>query len=101
MYLADRCGLRLEPDFDRLVFGVLGKLCHDRRSEVFLNASWTSSSACGWRGRTCFVLAVLASPFKSKSRLEARFFAQQARIGFSVHTSSNCFFFHEVFDRIR
>ena len=45
-------GFVLEPDFDRLVFGVLGKLCRDGRGEVFLNASWASSSACGWRGRT-------------------------------------------------
>jgi hypothetical protein len=42
----------LEPDFDRLVFGVLRKLRRDGRGEVFLNASWASSSACGWRGRT-------------------------------------------------
>jgi hypothetical protein len=44
--------LVLEPDFDRLVLGVVGKLCRDRRGEVFLNASWASSLACGWRGRT-------------------------------------------------
>ncbi len=45
-------GLVLEPDFDRLVFGVVGELRRDRRGEVFLNASWASSSACGWRGLT-------------------------------------------------
>jgi hypothetical protein len=44
--------LVLEPDFDRLVLGVVGKLCRDRRGEVFLNACWVSSSVCGWRGRT-------------------------------------------------
>jgi len=45
-------GFVLEPDFDRLAFGMFGKSCRDRRGEVFLNASWASSSACGWRGRT-------------------------------------------------
>jgi len=44
--------LILEPDFDRLVLGVVGQPRRDRRSEVFLNASWASSSVCGWRGRT-------------------------------------------------
>ncbi len=42
----------LEPDFDRLVFGVVGELRSDSGGEVFLNVSWTSSSVCGWRGRT-------------------------------------------------
>jgi len=45
-------GFVLEPDFDRLAFGMFGKSRRDRRGEVFLNASWASSSACGWRGRT-------------------------------------------------
>ena len=49
--LADS-SLVLEPDFDRLVLGVLGKLRRDCRGEVFLNAAWASSLACGWRGRT-------------------------------------------------
>jgi hypothetical protein len=42
----------LEPDFDRLVLGAVGELRRDGRGEVFLNASWASSSAFGWRGRT-------------------------------------------------
>jgi len=42
----------LEPDFDGLVPGAIRELrCH-RRGEVFLNASWASSSLSGWRGRT-------------------------------------------------
>jgi hypothetical protein len=45
-------GLILEPDFERLAFGAVGDLCRDCRGEVFLNVSWASSSACGWRGRT-------------------------------------------------
>ena len=45
-------GFILEPDFDRLVFGAVGDLRHDCRGEVFLNVSWASSSACGWRGLT-------------------------------------------------
>jgi hypothetical protein len=45
-------GFVLEPDFDRLVFGMLGEPRRDRCGKVFLNASWASSSACGWRGRT-------------------------------------------------
>ena len=45
-------GLVLEPDFDRLVFGVVGELRRDCGGEVFLNASWASSLACGWRGLT-------------------------------------------------
>ena len=45
-------GLILEPDFDRFAFGAIGDLRADRRGEVFLNASWASSSACGWRGLT-------------------------------------------------
>ena len=34
----------LEPDFDGLLFGMVGELRRDSRSEVFLNASWASSS---------------------------------------------------------
>src|SRR3979490_2482642 len=49
--LADPC-LILEPDFDRLAFGAIGDLRRDCRGEVFLNVSWASSSACGWRGLT-------------------------------------------------
>ncbi len=45
-------GLILEPDFDRLAFGAVGDLRRDCRGEVFLNVSWASSSACGWRGLT-------------------------------------------------
>jgi hypothetical protein len=45
-------GLILEPDFDRLAFGTGGDLRRDGRGEVFLNVSWASSSACGWRGLT-------------------------------------------------
>jgi hypothetical protein len=45
-------GFILEPDFDRLAFGAVGELRRDCRGEVFLNASWASSSACGWRGLT-------------------------------------------------
>src|SRR3982074_2276534 len=40
-------GFVLEPDFDRLVFGVLGKLRRDRCGKVFLNASCASSSVWG------------------------------------------------------
>src|SRR5438105_12214055 len=40
-------GFVLEPDFDRLVFGVLGKLRRDRCGKVFLNASWASWSVWG------------------------------------------------------
>src|ERR1700716_818785 len=45
-------GLILEPDFDRLALGRGGEPPRDCRGEVFLNASWASSSACGWRGLT-------------------------------------------------
>ena len=45
-------GLILEPDFDRLAFGPVGDLRRDGRGEVFLNVSWASSSALGWRGLT-------------------------------------------------
>jgi hypothetical protein len=45
-------GLILEPDFDRLAFGAVGDLRRDCRGEVFLNVSWASSSAFGWRGLT-------------------------------------------------
>ena len=45
-------GLILEPDFDWLAFGPVGDLRRDCRGEVFLNASWASSSAFGWRGLT-------------------------------------------------
>jgi hypothetical protein len=45
-------GLILEPDFDRLAFGAVGDLRRDGRGEVFLNVSWASSSALGWRGLT-------------------------------------------------
>ena len=45
-------GLILEPDFDRLTFGAVGDLRRDCRGEVFLNVSWASSSAFGWRGLT-------------------------------------------------
>src|SRR6202049_3894559 len=45
-------GLILEPDFDRLAFGAVRDLRRDCRGEVFLNVSWASSSACGWRGLT-------------------------------------------------
>ena len=44
--------LVLEPDFNGLIFGMVGEPRDDRRGEVFLNASWASSSVCGWRGRT-------------------------------------------------
>ena len=42
----------LEPDFERLAFGFLGKPRQNDGGEVFLNASWASSSASRWRGRT-------------------------------------------------
>ena len=42
----------LEPDFDGLVLGAVRELRGERRGEVFLNASWASSSLSGWRGRT-------------------------------------------------
>jgi len=45
-------GFILEPDFDRLAFGAVGDLRRDCRGEVFLNVSWASSSAFGWRGLT-------------------------------------------------
>ena len=45
-------GFVLEPDFDRLAFGAVGELRRDGRGEVFLNVSWASSSAFGWRGLT-------------------------------------------------
>src|SRR5207344_901636 len=45
-------GFILEPNFDRLAFGAVRDLRCDCRGEVFLNASWASSSACGWRGLT-------------------------------------------------
>ena len=44
--LADAC-LVLEPDFDRLVFGVVGEPCRDRCGEVFLKASCAASSVWG------------------------------------------------------
>lgn len=44
--LADAC-LVLEPDFDGLVFGVVGEPCRDRCGEVFLKASCTASSVWG------------------------------------------------------
>src|SRR5580700_2874889 len=34
----------LEPDFDGLLFGMVGELRCDLRGEVFLNVSWASSS---------------------------------------------------------
>jgi hypothetical protein len=37
----------LEPDFDGLACGVVGELRRDGRGEVFLKASWASSSASG------------------------------------------------------
>ena len=39
--------LVLEPDFDGLVFGVVGEPCHDRCGEVFLKASCAASSVWG------------------------------------------------------
>jgi hypothetical protein len=36
-----------------------------------LNMNDLSAQACGMIGLLCFVVAVLASPFKSKIRLEA------------------------------
>jgi hypothetical protein len=44
--LADAC-LVLEPDFDGLVFGVVGEPCRDRCGEVFLKASCAASSVWG------------------------------------------------------
>src|SRR5208337_3074567 len=42
----------LEPDFKRLALGFVGKPLQNLGGEVFLNASWASSSASRWRGRT-------------------------------------------------
>ena len=39
--------LILEPDFDGLVFGVVGEPCRDRCGEVFLKASCAASSVWG------------------------------------------------------
>jgi len=44
--------LVLEPDFERLSFGMIGEFCCERCGEVFLKASCAASSACGCCGRT-------------------------------------------------
>lgn len=49
--LAD-AGFVLEPDFQRLVPGMLRQSLEDRRGEVFLKASWACGSLRGCRGRT-------------------------------------------------
>ena len=44
--------LVLEPDFERLVLGVVGEPRRQGRGKVFLNVACSAASLSGWRGRT-------------------------------------------------
>lgn len=45
-------GVVLEPDLKGFAAGMVGQCPAHQRGEVFLNVSWSASSACGWCGRS-------------------------------------------------